>query len=223
MLKYLFFVALLAFAAVVESLPNGFVQNERQTIEASVISEKSALELFDQFKSDKKMAFEFPMDGCYARATMMARIAEDNDIKVAKIYAEGILRVLKASKNFPEVIWGYHVAPIAGVKQADGTIVNMVFDPSLFDKPVPVDAWLNRMSGDGDPKAEIKSVYYGSRYQLFRRDVEPNKRSWHRKDIKFSKERLETYSDLVEKYIRQREKAELQSQSSQQSIQQGAQ
>jgi hypothetical protein len=213
MLKYIFFVALLAFAAVVESLPNGFVQNERQTIEASVISEKSALELFEQFKSDKKMAFEFPIDGCYARATMMARIAEDNNVKVAKIYAEGILRVLKASKDFPEVTWGYHVAPIVGVKQVDGAIVNMVFDPSLFDKPVTVDAWLDRMSGDGDPKAEINSVYYGSRYQLFRRDVEPNKSSWHRKDIKFSKKRLETYSDFVEQHIHKRSQGEQHSQS----------
>lgn len=201
MFKYIFFVAFLAIAAVVKSFPNGFVENEKQTVEASVISEKRASELFELFKSDKKMAFDFPLDGCFARATMMARIAEENNIKVAKIYVEGILRVKDASKEFPLVMWGYHVAPIVGIKKEDGTVVDMVFDPSLFDKPVSVDTWLNRMKTDGVPKPEIKSVYYGSRYQLFPRRLEQNKNSWYRKDIKTSETTLETYSEFVEDYI----------------------
>ncbi|MFM6927176.1 MAG: protein-glutamine glutaminase family protein [Bdellovibrio sp.] len=219
MLKYIF-VAVLALAAVVKSFPNGFSENEQQAVEASVISEKSALDLFQQFQADKKMAFEFPLDGCYARATAMARIAEDNKIKVAKIYVEGILRVRNASKEYPEILWGYHVAPIVGVKKEDGTVVDMVMDPSLFEKPVPVSTWLDRMKGAGVPEAVIDKVYYGSRYQLFPRSVEPNKNNWRRVDLKKTKMVLETYSDFVENHIKKSSKNEKQNQ---QSIQQGAQ
>lgn len=200
MFKYIF-VAILALAAVVKSFPNGFIQNERQSVEASVISEKSATDLFNLFKSDKKMAFGFPLDGCYARATEMARMAEQSDVKVAKIYAEGILRVDNVSKQYDKVVWGYHVAPIVGVKKVDGTVEDMVLDPSLFDKPVPVNTWLDRMKGKGDPKAEIKHVYYGSRFQLFPRSIEENKNNWRRKDIELSESVLKTYSDFADTYL----------------------
>jgi hypothetical protein len=39
------------------------------------------------------------------------------------------------------VSWGWHVAPYVMVEQADGSLMSMVIDPSLFSGPVSVDAW----------------------------------------------------------------------------------
>jgi len=39
------------------------------------------------------------------------------------------------------VTWVYHVAPTVKVKKADGTIQDMVMDPSLADRPLTNDEW----------------------------------------------------------------------------------
>jgi hypothetical protein len=39
------------------------------------------------------------------------------------------------------VQWGYHVAPALFVRTPDGDTREMVFDPLLFDRPVPVEEW----------------------------------------------------------------------------------
>ncbi|MCX7113398.1 MAG: protein-glutamine glutaminase family protein [Proteobacteria bacterium] len=46
--------------------------------------------------------------------------------------------------NHPDgkVEWyGYHVAPTVPVQKADGSVQDMVIDPSMFDHPVTVDEW----------------------------------------------------------------------------------
>jgi hypothetical protein len=41
------------------------------------------------------------------------------------------------------VEWTYHVAPVVLVDQGDGTVQQMVIDPSLFDGPALLDEWLD--------------------------------------------------------------------------------
>jgi len=57
------------------------------------------------------------------------------------------------------VEWGYHVAPVLMVRGPDGDTREMVFDPLLFDSPVPVEEWRTALhdtpslvrSAPGDP------------------------------------------------------------------------
>lgn len=41
----------------------------------------------------------------------------------------------------------YHVAVVVPQRQPDGRIVDMVIDPSVENRPVPIDDWLSRMEG----------------------------------------------------------------------------
>lgn len=192
MLRFLF-VFLLALAGT-QALPNGF-GDKRGVVEVTVISESQANRLFEEFVSHKEIPFEFPLDGCYARATAMARIAESQKIEMGKIYADGILRTKTDIKEMPEVTWGYHVAPTLWV-QKDGKPVLMVFDPSMFKKPVTVAEWTDAMKLPGIPNAQVKNIYYGSRFQLGPREAEDKKNSWLRDDLAMTDEVLKTYKNV---------------------------
>jgi hypothetical protein len=43
------------------------------------------------------------------------------------------------------VQWSYHVAPVVAVRGPEGARWDMVFDPLLFDGPVPVEEWLSAL------------------------------------------------------------------------------
>ena len=43
------------------------------------------------------------------------------------------------------VQWAYHVAPILVVREPDGGVREMILDPLLFDRPVPVEEWRNAL------------------------------------------------------------------------------
>ncbi len=66
-------------------------------------------------------------------------------IQMGKDFIEGYLQVKTDSKKYPLVSWGWHVAPVAYVKQPNGSNKLMVFDPSLFNRPVTVNEWQQKM------------------------------------------------------------------------------
>lgn len=178
---------------------NGFATNttDSKVVEVDVIESEKANELFRKFASDKDIPFKYPIDGCYARATEMANIAENERITLAKVYAEGDLYVKTSSSKYPTVNWGWHVAPIAYVKEGE-KIQLMVFDPSLFDKPVPLNDWLDIMKTKneaGEP-GKVDTVYFGSRFQYFNRGTDKNKTSWQEKDLKHVNMTFKSYRPL---------------------------
>ena len=206
-IRLLVALSLLASAGT-QSLPDGYLQIG-ESVQASVLSQEQAKSLFDLFVSAKDIPFDYAIDGCYARATAMAAIAEYNKIEMAKIWVEGNLRVRPKDKTQPDVEWGYHVAPVAFVKE-NGKAVPMVFDPSLFDKPVTVDKWKQSMEsvetidklrpyskvGVRGYKGDIRASYYSGRYQFMPRGIEGKKYSWHQTDLIRSKSILDEYSSI---------------------------
>ncbi len=117
-----------------------------ESLESSRISEKEANELFQIFSADSSMNFQAPFDGCYARATQMARSAESRGIIMGKVFSVGRLQTLIRYLNKNRLIrWSWHVAPVVKVIDSSGGEVMMVFDPSLFDKPVTVSMWNEKM------------------------------------------------------------------------------
>lgn len=198
MIRFLFW-AIIAFAAV-KTYPDGFAHHEKKTVSADVISETKANQLFATFVADTSIPFDYPIDGCTARAMAMVRIADTENISMAKVYAEGVLRVKNVSKHYPELTWGFHVAPIIAVKTAAGKVVDMVFDPSIFDRPVPLDEWLQKLQTPADPgypETELRNVYYGSRFQYGRRDFENSRNNWRTLDLEISKSLLEEYREYA--------------------------
>jgi hypothetical protein len=122
------------------------------------VSTAEAQRLFNKLKARKDIPFDYPPDCCYARATEMVDMLAAEGIQSKKVWTYGNLVPLKpdgSNVRFPPkptgapVAWGYHVAPTICVQQPDGTVSDMVMDPSLSDKPLTVQQWNKIMSGAG--------------------------------------------------------------------------
>lgn len=105
------------------------------------ISLKKANELFKKAAARKDIAWKYKYDGCYARAHLMARMFEAEGVRTDKVWIKGDLYVPET-----DIRWNFHVAPIVYVDDGKGGNKKMVIDPSLFDKPVTVEEWDQRMS-----------------------------------------------------------------------------
>lgn len=174
-----------------------------QQIEMSSISMKKAMKLFKKIAEDKKIPFGYPEDGCYARAHMMAKLLEKKGVISGKIFIEGDLRV--NTKNSPKgyVEWWYHVAPVIKIKE-NGVEKNYVFDPSLFDRPVPVEDWVStQTSHEGGRRDE---VYATKRFNYYPNEKNLNLNSYDSKDISSMKKTMKTYSKIEKKRKKGKEK-----------------
>jgi uncharacterized Zn-binding protein involved in type VI secretion len=105
--------------------------------------------LYDYMAAQSEIPFEYPNDGCFARADRMAVYMENLGIPVQKqwVRAKGwpYLRVPISNYNIEELVWGYHVAPVVSVTSGGGNVI----DPSLgFGMPVSVDEWIGAQTSD---------------------------------------------------------------------------
>ena len=140
------------------------------------LTEKEASQLFQTLKANKNIPFDYPVDCCYSRAHSMCRTMENKGIDCQKLWyfdqdwgKDGASNSLSPHKpdgsavSFPDVTtgvskpvtWVYHVAPTVKVKKADGTIQDMVMDPSLADRPLTKDEW---KAIQGTPKGAYEEV-----------------------------------------------------------------
>jgi hypothetical protein len=111
-------------------------------VEQTITIEK-ANALFKKATEMEDIAWKYKQDGCYARAHLMARRFEAEGVRVDKVWIKGDLYIPDTE---PLIKWNFHVAPLVYVKNANGEIQKMVIDPSLFDEPVTVEEWDDKMS-----------------------------------------------------------------------------
>lgn len=126
----------------------------------SLVDQTRAEKLFQEMASQKHIPFGYPDDGCYARAHEMARLLDDRGVTSGKVFSVGSLHV--RTKKGQDVYWGWHVAPILAVKERAGKWQLYVIDPSIFAKPVIVEAWKN--SQLADPDAYVSALHYTKRF-----------------------------------------------------------
>jgi Glutaminase len=110
------------------------------------IEPEQATAIFAEFAAADDLALRFPADGCYARAHLMVGRMLGRGLVPSKVWAFAASTsdlLWTETPNHPDgrVQWGYHVAPVLVVRSPDGDAQEMVFDPILFDRPVPVDEW----------------------------------------------------------------------------------
>ncbi len=190
----------LAASFALKTIENGFTKkrDDPKVINISVIDSENADLLFREFVQNKNIPFRYPRDGCYARATAMALMAEKSSVIMGKIYAKGLLVAKTKIPKYPIAIWGWHVAPVTFVKKIDGLIELMVFDPSLFSKPVTTEEWKNKMKEDigiKGEKGQVDEIYYGSRFQYTEKSEE-YKDKWLKADLENMTETFSTYLPL---------------------------
>lgn len=128
-----------------------------------VMTPAQAQAYMDKFKKTD-IPFNYPVDCCYARARTMCAQMEKDGFNCQKFWYAGNLHPVNADGStvtFPDaaspVTWGYHVAPMVPVQQPDGTVQQMIMDPSLSDKPLTVDEWKARCNSISPSTAEYTS------------------------------------------------------------------
>lgn len=101
--------------------------------------------LFRKMAGQSDIAFNFVEDGCYARAHLMIERMRRLGYEPVRVwtFASGEslhVKTTKTTKGYVE--WNYHVAPAIPAR-IQGRTVMLVIDPSLFNRPVTVDEWVN--------------------------------------------------------------------------------
>jgi Glutaminase len=151
--------------SVIEITPP-FVPVSNLTLSMSEITTQKAFEVFELLAASG-IPFSYVWDCCTARAQKMCNILlQDHNILARKIwnYGHGFkLNVATLSVKTPldpsgKVFWRYHVAPT--VRVVDGTVNDVVLDPSLFKAPVALNTWLLVQNDDkATQEFSDKSVY----------------------------------------------------------------
>jgi hypothetical protein len=127
-------------------------------------------QLFADLHDDKRIPFDYPDDGCYARAHEMCRLMQAQGLECGKewIYASGFPDSATLGVDTPNapgvahVDWVYHVAPTVQVVGPDGQARSMVIDPSISDKPLTPEDWKAKM---GDAGAKLETSDSGPYYK----------------------------------------------------------
>ena len=124
------------------------VRNSSMTVHGSpdAIEPDQAAEIFAELTAAEDLALRFPADGCYARTHLMVRRLLDRGLAPSKVWAFAASATDLLWTETPDhpdgrVQWQYHVAPVLVVRGPDGGTREMVFDPLLFDRQVPVEEW----------------------------------------------------------------------------------
>ncbi len=132
----------------------------KSNIAISLISKDFADEIFNYLK-DLNLPFRYPEDGCYARAQIMVQELEEMGLEAGKTFIEGNLIVITENSPKGFVQWRYHVAPVLIVSE-NGKNIPYVFDPSIFDRPVPAEEWYNIQTSSRG--TYIREIYFTEKY-----------------------------------------------------------
>lgn len=154
----------------------------KKKIELTVLSEQEAGQVFKKLKDDEENSFNFPLDGCYARAHLMASRMDDMGIISGKAFVEGDLYV---KTTLGEAHWSYHVASLVLVK-VNGVNVPTVIDPGMFDKPVSFEVWKKKLLSD--KRASLTKEFYTSRFNYDPGSLHNNMNDYLEEDVQDMKE-----------------------------------
>lgn len=180
----LFWLSVTTLASPMAKVSSGYFDldgNNPAPVPVSILSEDQANSLFRDFKR-QDIPFQFAREGCYARSYAMTEYAKKQGIEMGQVIAEGQLQARTQSELYPVAQWGHHMAPMVAVKSGEKVELR-VFDPSLFDRPVTVAEWSQKLQHDtSDFNAEVTELYYGTRFQYSHNDNEIHKSSRWRQD-----------------------------------------
>jgi len=124
------------------------------------------------------ITFQYCEDGCYARASKMCEIINNNYHYATQklfsfaFYGNDELCVQANKWGGCCINWWYHVAPLVTINTSEGPKA-YIMDPAMFDQPVPVATWLHFQEnpacipgGSGDvPLVDVISIQPNSSYQ----------------------------------------------------------
>jgi hypothetical protein len=150
-------------------------------VAATILSRDEANKVFSQLSHIQTIPFDYVEEGCPARAMAMSRVLDEEGITSARVFAnapyhfkvswtlqskrvsDDLIRVdtKKSKKGYVE--WVFHTAIVVYVDDGK-TIIPMVLDPSLFDRPVSVENWKGIMK---TTKPNDIEIHFHKRFDYF--------------------------------------------------------
>ena len=98
---------------------------------------------FQIWKMDPRLRYDYVFDGCFARSHLVASALQQKNIIVGKVWLHGF-NLKPIQQNLTDFSgWYYHVAVV--VLAEDQKIY--VIDPGLFNQPVSVLEWVEKIKG----------------------------------------------------------------------------
>ncbi len=107
------------------------------------VSIESLSSQFQIWKSDPRLRYDYMFDGCFARSHLVASALQQKNIVVGKVWLHGFnLKPIQQSlTDFSG--WFYHVAVVVFATDQKFYVI----DPGLFDQPVSVLEWVEKIKG----------------------------------------------------------------------------
>lgn len=171
-------------------------------VEAKPVRFDHALEIFDEIAAMGNVAFGFPDEGCFSRAHIMVRQMYEMDLTPKKAWAfepDGGELLVKLT-NGKAITWWAHVAAALPVEMPDGKIVDLVYDPSMFDGPVTLQQWGKAM---GAPAYNIEFAEAGRAPRGHNGDYTPWNRTSRKTDDLANDDMMEY---LPRQYVKENER-----------------
>lgn len=166
--------------------------HNKKSIELTVLSEERAMDVFKKLKADEDIPFNFPYEGCFARAHKMALNMDDMGIVSGKAFVEGNLYIdIKGE----EIGWSYHVASLVLVKK-NGKTIPTVIDPGLFDRPVSFEKWKAALLKN--KKSKKTSEYFTKRFNYDPDNRHDNLNGYDEDQLEDMKLQNRNYSRMAE-------------------------
>ncbi|MDO4763750.1 MAG: protein-glutamine glutaminase [Flavobacteriaceae bacterium] len=166
------------------SIPITKVNSNLQSI---VPDEATLNKLFEEIKTqtcsfDKKypcISFDYPEDGCYARAHKMKQFLAQKGYDCEKQFIYGNLRI-RYDGITPErggccVNWSYHTSVLVSYRDERGKVQKKILDPSISKKgPLSVEEWEKACQNSSCGDVEItKSITVSS--DIYARNINGDK------------------------------------------------
>lgn len=168
-----------------------FSKENNQQIKLSVISKKRLHEIFKTLSNDEDNSFNFPMDGCFARAHRMAQVMDEMGVISGKAFLEGHL--IAETKYGENAQWGYHVASVVLVEE-NGKQVPYIIDPAILDRPVTHQEWKNKMLTIKGSKLEKE--YFTTRFAYDTRAINDELDGYRDDEVQDAHEAIKNFRRL---------------------------
>lgn len=166
-------------------------------VRVHVVEPDEAKALFKELATLPGVPYNYPDEGCYARAHAMALALEKRGLVSAKAFVMGNLSIEAGGRV---IHWRYHVAPVLAVSEGVPNFHLEVFDPSLFNHPVPIEEWVyEQTKATGSPF----QVYYTTEYTYAPYAHEDHslylvmEHAWDAEELQAKDVALQTYSRLA--------------------------
>jgi hypothetical protein len=139
---------------------------------------------FTVVKGIDYLPFDYPRDGCYARALYMSMELAAQGMESNEVFAfakPGTALVLGATR------WGWHVAPMLLVGTDEATAKHMVIDPAVASSPLAQDQWLAKLGkGPGTPADQAPDVVFVPGSDYASEAALADKANWDRDVVDFA-------------------------------------